>query len=627
MSNFISDADLQKLIRQMGVSPSTSEHPDPEQVRTEEEEEEVGEGGARVQANEIVCRYGSGYQSGDVTVEGVFPVRLIVNGTPVSAKAALDKGDRVTWEIVEQPMFDIRVTPDAMKAYLHIRKTERSVWSLADTDERKHLLVKAVEQPKTIVETLSSAAIITQIHQMGISYNLNLPMVIQEHSLPTFEPVLIAAGDEPIPSRDAELQLFFAEKVESVLQEYDGTVDFKNHLQIPQAQAGEVIARKIAAGKGSNGCNVYNQPVVPEPPLDIPIREGRHVKIKSNGEIIALKSGRPKLSGERAKCFEITTEFTIYGDVGIESGNIIFSGDVIVYGNVLEGMIIESTGNVYIFGNVYSCTITATGSIYISGNVTASSLYSGYFGVVFNRLYTQLRKLTEELEQLTNAAAMLSSMIQEKGMSAGIGHIVLTLVQTKFTEMPRLIRETLTTLTNVRKTEDNNWEELCELRELLGGLTRIHLATELDSLDSLLTLMKISRQTYETIEAMQENKVVIEFAQCNGSTVKSNGDIIIFREGSFQSRIFAREGVFYKHEEAVCRGGEIEAGGPIQLMSVGGVSGGEALIRTHNKISANRIYLAKINIGKHIEYIQEPLQNVNAYLERGRLVIIGEAMN
>jgi uncharacterized protein (DUF342 family) len=105
------------------------------------------------------------------------------------------------------------------------------------------------------------------------------------------------------------------------------------------------------------------------------------VEISAKGEIIALASGRPKILGQDVRYIDISKEFVVNGDVDMRTGNITFSGDVIIYGDVLDHMIIESLGNVYITGNVYNSTITATGSIIIKGNVTNSHLYSGYFGL------------------------------------------------------------------------------------------------------------------------------------------------------------------------------------------------------------------------------------------------------
>jgi len=615
----MTDEELLRMIRYLGEGRSA-------EAAWEEDRQEAsaGEGSrAEVVGEDISIHYDEAYLPGDVAVEGVPPVRLFVNGVPVDGKTPLQKGDRVTWRIEEPPLFEIDVTPDGLRAFLRVRKRTRGRWKLKETGPAARLSVEGVEDEGNIVETLSSAAVIAKIQELGIAYNLSLPAIVREVSAPSFEPVLIAQGIEPVPSKDAELTLFFSEKVESVFRELGGAIDFKNHLRIPQASAGDRIAVRTAPVPGRSGRNVYNQPILPEPPADIPIRAGRHVDVTVSGEVFARKAGRPKMSGENVKRFEITTEHVIYGDVDLSSGNILFSGDVVVYGNVLEGMIIESLGNVYVFGNVYGSSIAATGSIYIHGNATNSSLYSGYFGVVYNRLYSQTKALSDQLEQVVSAAAQLARIVREKGRTAQIGQIVATLVQTKYAGLPEAVREALSTVSQIRKLETEEW---ADLRRHLEAFANARDFLALDALEPLQRLAALTKESFETIELMQEANVAIEFAQCNGSTIKSNGDIVVTNEGTFQSRLFARNCIVYKGAYAVCRGGELEAGGMISLMSVGGQSGGEAVIRSNKRISAHRIYMAKLCIGRTEEYIHRPIQNVNAYVTRGRLIVEGEAM-
>lgn len=71
-------------------------------------------------------------------------------------------------------------------------------------------------------------------------------------------------------------------------------------------------------------------------------------------------------------------------------------------------MIIESLGNVYVEGSVYNSTITATGSIVVKGNVVNSNLYSGYFGVMYNRIFNCSKLLIEEAMLLKKRSACSS---------------------------------------------------------------------------------------------------------------------------------------------------------------------------------------------------------------------------
>jgi len=649
MTEYISDDELQRLVRRLGAEPGA----EPDVGATTGREGASGEGGAangtsdsggisnefaapdsfqrafggsrlKTEDGMIVVRYGADYETGDLAVEAASPVRLFVNGERAEGRTKLRRGDRIDWEAPAEPLFDIRVTPDAMKAYLAVRRTERFAWTLNPAEATDLLIVEVTEDRGRVEETLTIADVVAAAHRMGIDERLDLTAVVEEIAAPTFAPVLIATGTEPIPSRDARLDVYFAETIESVFEEFDGTVDFRNHLRIPQANAGDVIAKKTEPSHGASGRNVYNHMVVPDPPVDIAVRAGRHVRITPEGDVVALKAGRPKLSGGgNVRRFDIATEFVVRGDVGIESGNIVFSGDVVVYGDVLDGMIVESLGNVYVFGNVYRSTISATGSVFISGNAMSSQLYSGYFGVVFNRMYSLLKRLIPLTEQLLEAAETLSRIVRDQGKSATIGQIALTLVQTKFPLVPRMVRELTSTWSNVRNAQDAEWRVL---QETADRLARPWDFLRLESLEPLRDFLEACRSSSAWIEEMQEARVSIQFGQSHGSVVKSNGDIYVSKEGTFQSKLFARGSIVYRFPAGVCRGGEIEAGGPVDLQTVGGPSGGEAIVRTLKTVTARHVYTAKICIGRYEEYIQRPLRNVNARLDRGRMVISGEQL-
>ena len=614
----VTDEELLRLIRELGAGDGS-----PLEQSMPNRSPRADGSWAMVVGNDIAVHYGAGFAAGDIVLEAKPPVRLYVNGAAADGKAILEKGDRIGWSVEEPPMFRIQVTPDAIEAFLHIRAAVRKPWRLVPKEASAHLVLEAREDEAGPSQALSAADVIGRIHEMGLSCNLNLPAILQEIDMPTYEPVLIARGVEPIPSRDAELTLYFAERIESVFGETDGTIDFKNHLRIPQAAVGQRIARRTGPVPGVAGRNVFNQAIVPPAPADVPIRAGRHVSITSDGDVIARKAGRPKLSGDRVKLFDIATEFVVFGDVDLASGNIVFSGDVIIYGDVLEGMIVESLGHTYVFGNVYGATISATGSIYIAGNATNSYLYSGYFGVVYNRLYSYTKTLGEQLESLLAAASELERAVRARGRTARIGQLIAMLASAKFTGLQRTIQESLAALTHVRKTDDEEWGDLRRQLEAVSGPLGF---LALSSAEPLERLRELASRAFETIERMQERQVTIQFAQCNGATVKSNGDIAVTKEGTFQSRLFARDGIVFQSSGAVCRGGELEAGGLIALASVGGQSGGEAVIRSNQRILAERIYMAKLCIGRSEQYVQRPMQQVTAYLNRGRLIVEGEAM-
>src|SRR5690606_26049790 len=160
------------------------------------------------------------------------------------------------------------------------------------------------------------------------------------------------------------------------------------------------------------------------------------------------------------KIFDISTSYVVSGDVDIGTGNIVFSGDVIVYGNVTDNMIIESLGNVYVYGSVYNSVITATGSIYVRGNVLGCKLYSGYFGVLFNRLYNASKLLAELMDQVFAAARELLHALERRKQQVRYSQVVLLLLENKFKEIPGILKELLQVVANIQSSKREEYKTL-----------------------------------------------------------------------------------------------------------------------------------------------------------------------
>jgi hypothetical protein len=620
MDDKISESELLGLIRHLNVSEDSSEAIK-KNASVDSSKHKVASF-ISVHNNEIIYEWGNSSRDAKLHIDFVPPIKLFVNNEQLTSGTHITRADNVTWLIVD-PLYEIKIIPSSMKAYLNIIKHKRYEWELMNTEPSTHLILSAVEKQNCVVESLAISDIMGELKAQGIVRGVNIAQLIKAVSQNSPVQIVIAEGIEPTAGQDASLELYFSESIVNVFQEVEGYVDFKSHKHIPQSSPGDILARFTPMKHGVHGYNIYNEMVMPPLPSDIRIKSGTHVELNDKGEFISLKAGRPKLSGGSSKRIDITTEYVIHHDVNLESGNIFFNGDVIIYGNVLESMIVESLGNVYVFGNVYRATITATGSIFVSGNVTGGYLYSGYFGVIYNRLYTLTKQLAGHFNQLIESASLMINIIHEQGKYVEVGHLLQLLLETKTPDLLNTIQLTMNALQEVRNTDQIEWSNL---RDQLVLVSNRQDYVNLDDLNTLEELERLLIQTYSTIEQMQDNKVTIEFSQCNGAVIKSNGDITISREGTIQSQLFAKERIIYKHEDSVCRGGEIEAGGIIWLKAVGGVSGGEAIIKSNYKMHANKIYMAKICIGKWTRHVQEPLQNVKAYLEKGNLIIEGSPL-
>ncbi|HEY0827055.1 MAG TPA: FapA family protein [Bacilli bacterium] len=611
MSKEISEDEIFNLIKQLysDAPEETKTHGLPKNLNQSQK------GWAKVEDNKII--YDLADNKDVVMIKAVEPVQLRINGSLITKQVSLELGDKVEWDIAVKPMYNLQVSDDKMYVYFHLISLERYSWNLIDKESTQSLVLEAEEDRNMVLESVTFSEILTEVGKMAITKNLKPTIIYQELRMPTFKPIVIAHGLEPTPSQDARLELFFSEKIEqNNYQDVGGTIDFRNHLRIPSAKMGDVIARKIPMVEGAVGYDVFGNIVKPSPPNDVIVVAKDHVMINEAGEVIAQKEGRPRMTGQKVKYFDINPSYVVTGDVDLEKGNIVFSGDIIIYGNVLDGMIIESMGNVYIMGSVYKATITATGSIIVSGNIVASSLYSGYFGVIFNRLYMNTKKLNDMLTGLIEGVRTLLTILEAKGKEVSFGQILMILVESKYKELTQTVVEILASVSNMQNI---NADEMTEFKTKIMALSSPLNIIKVDSINYILDIHQMIQEIYLSIERTQEGSVLIDIHQCHLSNLKSNGDALIRREGVLQSNVYAKGNIIFYGSDSVCRGSQLEAGGTISAMQVGGETGGECTLKAGKKIMFSRMSVGKVCIGKVCKTIDRPLEHMMVYFKNNGL--------
>ncbi|WP_162198450.1 DUF342 domain-containing protein [Paenibacillus wulumuqiensis] len=543
------------------------------------------------------------------SIHGVAPVTLIVNKNIIAGTAPIGEEDIVTWELQHDPMFEIKVTLDKMEAYLILHERVRYEWNLVDTPAAAQVMVQAVPDRERITETLEFTHIMDALESRHIIKNIDKAAILQELEFPSGKPIVIARGQASVPGTDARLELFFPEQIESVFHEAGGVIDHRSYRRIPSVHEGEVIATKHAPVNGMPGYDVFGNELPPRPAQDLEITPGEFTEMNEAGEIIALRPGRPRMTGRgNRRQVDISSAFVVSGDVDLRTGNIVFAGDVIVHGNVTDHMIIESLGNVYIHGNVYNSTITATGSISIQGTVIGGRVYSGYFGVMFNRMYAASKQLSHEMRQLDMAAQVLADELRTRNQPVRYSQMVMLLIERKFRNIPELGRELLQVFSSIQYIQTKDTEQLkLMLADLMSSASILEKVDE----QMVLSMRGYLDRLYASVSSMQEIQVNIELSRCQSSEIKSNGDILITREGVLQSNLYSAGSIAFMKDQSVCRGSRLEAEERIIAGTVGSDANARCVLQAKQHVYVKRLYNGYIIVDQHrwnvIDMMQDQL--------------------
>ncbi len=177
---------------------------------------------------------------------------------------------------------------------------------------------------------------------------------------------IISVGKKPVPGRNGEVNVLYNEVPENLISETDDQkIDFKAHNSFVKIEENSVIAVIQDPIPGVEGVDVYGEVVEVKPPKQAKFSsgEGTFINPADNTQLLAkwdgifqLKNGLPS----------VRPVLEINGHVDFESGDIDFSGDVIIGGDIKSGFKVKGK-SLEISGSVEDCQVSSFGNINISG--------------------------------------------------------------------------------------------------------------------------------------------------------------------------------------------------------------------------------------------------------------------
>ncbi len=137
----------------------------------------------------------------------------------------------------------------------------------------------------------------------------------------------------------------------------DGSVDYRSLNLLEPVKEGDILAIYHPAVPGVPGRTVMDTPAIPPPVKDLPTLKGTGFTLSEDKEkYTANFSGKVELINGQ---LYVTNVLLINGDTDASTGDIQFSGDVIITGNVHYGYSIFAEGSIIINGNVEAASLTA----------------------------------------------------------------------------------------------------------------------------------------------------------------------------------------------------------------------------------------------------------------------------
>lgn len=178
--------------------------------------------------------------------------------------------------------------------------------------------------------------------------------------------ILVAKGQEVQKGEDGWFEYLFTPEEYGVPKiREDGTVDYTSMSALHNVHSGEKVAIYHHAKQGLDGYTVRGTEVKAKPAKELPPIRGKGVE-RIGDEYFAQTDG--KIEAKNGK-IDIQKVHEVAGDVTLIVGRVEFFGDVIINGNVENGVVIRAGRNIEIHGTAGSATLLAGGDVIISRGI------------------------------------------------------------------------------------------------------------------------------------------------------------------------------------------------------------------------------------------------------------------
>jgi len=295
----------------------------------------------------------------------------------------------------------------------------------------------------------------------------------------------------------------------------------------------------------------------------------------------------------------------------------VFPGDVLIQGNVQDGLRILAGGRLEITGSVSHAELRAEKGAKIYQNLLGGKIVVGEKFVVRSEL---LRFVSELRDQLNVCLRRTAELIKSPGaINFRPGQCLKLVMEKQFPELPKLSSKVEKFVLGHKNDELVTEGLIVSIRtanRFLAGLGPL----DLQAIPFLQRVDQALQQFVEnmSLEIPEKLSFVVNYVQ--GATVECGGSFEC-QKGVYNSDIRVEGDVTI---EGVCRGGKIIAGGKVSIRELGGsgVSSTFVQIMPNSRLLVDYCHPnAIIAVGKELIHIEEAYRKLEIYRENGRVQV------
>jgi hypothetical protein len=472
--------------------------------------------------------------------------------------------------IPSESRFEITVSPDKMAVTLSVTFRPGKQYQLVDAQYTRKLTVQAKLVKEIPPEPIDPMEVLKYLREHNLSGQVDYKEIMQACSELKDGEYVIARGIAPRPPIDGRVQLVCDFMTRPISRDDRERIDFRERMLIASVEPGDVLARWYPPKLGTPGRNVYGEEVMPRRPKMGIFKAGRGVKLIENGRIaVAEIAGRPVY---RKGVLSVNQQIIVQQDVNMATGNIKFTGDVVVLGDVTEAMTVESGEIVDVKGNVYHAQVRAGSHIRVGAKLIGGHLMAGLMHPGLNEAASVLGRLGKDV--LKAAAAVSQVTESKKGQylaQDNVGLLIKRLFEQRFPHVPSLfagITEFLKSLHADKELMQDNEDLKTQLSKALAlgqyfiGAGPLYLESGAQLEQAAACLLELK----DRFEALVDSSAEIIAGYCQNAQLEASGDITIRGPLTYNCHVSAGSNLVMYGE---CRSGEYYARSSIRAQTVG----------------------------------------------------------
>ena len=504
----------------------------------------------------------------------------------------------------------ISTSKDNVKAYVSVFYNPEKIYELKDKIESNELTLEKVLKHTKMPPSYTLEEVREELSNKGIIINIieeNIQKLVEKNC----KDILVAKGLEPIHEKDDVIEYRFSvDGIEKKLKEDSmGNVDFKSIGAVEAVKKGDILAIKHVSNPGRDGVDINGRLLKYKNGKKIRIIAGSGCELKGN-EIIATIEGKPYVKNN---IFYVYKVYEVRSDVDLTTGNIEFIGDVLIHGNIKEGMKVSVGNSVTINKNVERAKVEGRGNITIKGNIISSDILGGGQDVTKVKAIDNSKIFVNILKEIIESTREIK-MSNLYGKDKKDGEIIRILIENKYKTLPRICLTTIKDITICGKDQEEE-KIISVVKNKLIGLSPLNIKNyrELEDIIKLLEerILRLEKELNISVD------VIIDY--CQDSNISSSGNIYIIGKGEYISKIIANKSVYFVNEKGLARGGQIEAKEELKCRIVGSIGGvtTKLIVGRRGHIWADIAYQNTLfKVGSKEYLLEVPSKDLHVYLDK-----------